>query len=868
MSSTAPKHTPMMAQYLAIKAQYPQMLVFYRMGDFYELFYDDAEEAARLIGITLTTRGMSGGLPVKMAGVPVVSVETYLARLVKLGLSVAICEQIGDPATSKGPVERKVVRVVTPGTLTDPALLARKADTLLLSVLGDRQLIGTAWLNLASGVLTLAEFPAERLAAWLERIQPAEILYADAQGRVPTIRAVSQSALPDWHFDVDRAHSDLCTQFGVNSLSGFGADGLAPAIGAAGALLRYARDTQGGQLVHLTQLGVERESDFIGLDAVTRRNLEITETLRGEESPTLFSLLDRCATGMGSRLLRHWLHHPLRDARRAADRHAAIGALLARDAAQPFFLEQSIALLSAFGDMDRIAARIALRSARPRELASLARDLVALPTLQARATQLTGALLNALVPDLTAPAHAIEALRRIAADPSAQVRDGGVIAPGVDTELDELRAIQTDHGDFLVALESRERERTGIPNLRVEYNKVHGFYIELTSSHLEKAPADYIRRQTLKNAERYITPELKAFEDKVLGANERALAREKWLYERVLDDLVPTVSTLQRAARAVAELDVLMALAGLAATHRWTAPRFVDDSLFHVRRGAHPVVQAQVEAQGERFVANDLVLDGSRRLLLITGPNMGGKSTYMRQAALIALMAYAGCYVPAEEVVLGPIDQILTRIGAADDLAQGRSTFMVEMIETAAILNNATEHSLVIMDEVGRGTSTFDGMALASAIAQSLAQQRRPLTLFATHYFELTHLAEQLPGVANVHVTAAEHRGGIVFLHAIEEGAASKSYGLQVAKLAGVPEVTLQLARKRLAKLEALSQAQQPQLGLFDTPMATPSANAAGDDAEPLHTLLQRLEAIDPDALSPREAHALLYELIALGRGH
>ncbi|HEU4620882.1 MAG TPA: DNA mismatch repair protein MutS [Burkholderiaceae bacterium] len=854
----------MMRQYLAIKAQYPHMLVFYRMGDFYELFFDDAEKAARMVGITLTTRGQSAGKPVRMAGVPVVSVESYLARLVKFGESIAICEQIGDPATSKGPVERKVVRVVTPGTLTDPALLAKKADTVLLAAHGDRALLGCAWLNLAAGELCLSEIAPARFAATFERVAPSELLFADGHGRFATPRDIPQTPVPDWHFDRTRAVETLKTQLGVASLEGFGADGLTHALAAAAAVLQYAKDTQGGQLTHVTTLRVERESDYVMLDAVSRRNLEITETIRGEAAPTLFSLVDRCSTGMGSRLLRHWLHHPLRDRAVVESRHAAIGALLARDATEPFYLAKLDELLNDRCDVDRITARIALRSVRPRELAGLARDIAALPLLVEHAGACADALIANCVADLVAPAGLEPALARIAAEPAAALRDGGVIAAGVDAELDELRALQTGHGDFLMALEARERDRTGIPNLRVEYNRVHGFYIELTSSHTAKAPTEYVRRQTLKNAERYITPELKSFEDKVLSANDRALAREKWLYEGLLDELAPHVPALQRIARALAMLDALQGLARLARDLRWTRPKFAPQPMLHIRRGRHPVVEAQLEAANERYVPNDVVLDPSRRLLLITGPNMGGKSTYMRQAALIALLAYAGSWVPADEAVLGPIDQIWTRIGAADDLAQGRSTFMVEMTETAAILNGATERSLVVMDEVGRGTSTYDGLALASAIAQTLATKNRSLALFATHYFELTQLAQDLQGVANVHVTAAEHRGGIVFLHAIEEGAASKSYGLQVAKLAGVPESTVQLARRQLAALEASTQGVRPQLGLFDAHDEEPQAESFLDHAPHAPTeVLARLAEVDVDALSPREAHAFLYELVA-----
>jgi DNA mismatch repair protein MutS len=876
----------MMRQYLGIKADYPHMLVFYRMGDFYEVFFDDAERAARLIGITITTRGQSAGQPIKMAGVPVVSLESYLAKLVKLGESVAICEQIGDPATSKGPVDRKVVRVVTPGTLTDPALLARKADNLLMAVQSAGPKLGAAWLNLASGEMRLTEIDETRFNTLFERVLPSELLRPERRSQWALPRPTAQASVPDWHFDAVRAEAALKAHFGVASLEGFGIappESHALAIGAAGALLQYARDTQGlsGDALpgHFSGLHVERDTDHITLDAVTRRNLEISETLRGEDAPTLFSLMDQCATGMGSRLLRHWLHHPLRDTNVVQTRHASLLAMLGRDAGNPFFLTRLRELLSSIADIDRISARIALRSVRPRELAALARDLQSLPRFGAHLDSpqvLATPLLDAIQGDLRCTPELLALLEQIAIEPSIQLRDGGVIAPGVDAQLDELRALQSGHGEFLVALEARERERTGIPNLRVEYNKVHGFYIELTASYLEKAPADYVRRQTLKNAERYITPELKAFEDKVLGANERALAREKWLFEQLLDALAPWIACIQRVGRAIALLDVLQTLACIARDKHWAQPRFVAHTHLHIRKGRHPVVEAQLESgrdskASERFVANDLLLDASRRMLLITGPNMGGKSTYMRQTALIVLLAYCGSFVPADEAIIGRIDQIHTRIGAADDLAQGRSTFMVEMTETAAILNSANEHSLVIMDEVGRGTSTFDGMALASAIAQTLALKSRSLALFATHYFELTQLASSLPAVANVHVTAAEHRGAIVFLHAIEEGAASKSYGLQVARLAGVPEATLQIARKALAKLESQggASADASQIGLFEplasdtnsAPLAHPeSASAGAIDSE----VLNRLASLPLDELSPREAHALLYEIRAL----
>ncbi|WP_085318361.1 DNA mismatch repair protein MutS [Derxia lacustris] len=911
-------HTPLMQQYLRIKAEHPGLLVFFRMGDFYELFYDDAEKASRLLSITLTTRGQSAGLPVRMAGVPVHALDGYLAKLVRIGESVAIAEQIGDPALAKGLVERKVVRIVTPGTVTEPQLLAAKRDTVLLAVCAAPlatptrrgpppvPMLGLASLNLAVGELVLEEIPLARWTATLERIAPSELLCADGAARLDTPPGLARSTVPDWHFDVAHGAEALRHQFDVATLDGLGAGDLKAALGAAGAVLRYARETQGGaaaeaqRLAHLNQLRVARESDLVLLDAVTRRNLEITEPLRGEQAgadaPTLFRELDLCATGMGSRLLRHWLHHPRRNAREVGARHAAIDALLDHDARTPGHAAQLARSLGEFGDIDRVAARIALRSVRPRELAGLRGDLAALPALrdaiaavQAGAPDFDGDSAN-LLADCAAgcevPAIALDLLGALADEPGANVRDGGVFAPGVDLALDELRALQTGHGDFLMQLEARERERSGIANLRVEYNRVQGFYIEIAASLAARAPADYQRRQTLKNVERYVTPELKSFEDKVLGAQERGLAREKALWEDLLDALTPLVPALQAIARAVAQIDTLQALARVARERRWVRPRFVATPTLVLRRGRHPVVEAQLERDGhgkENFVANDLRLDAARRMLLVTGPNMGGKSTYMRQAALIALLAYAGSFVPADEATLGPIDAIYTRIGAADDLAQGRSTFMVEMTETAAILNQATQHSLVLMDEVGRGTSTFDGMALASAIAQTLALRNRSLALFATHYFELTELASTLDGVANVHVTAAEHRGGIVFLHAVQEGAASKSYGLQVARLAGVPESALQLARKLLARLEAQARDSGPQLGLFapeEDAFAAPDFAAALAFDDPLPApepvpaespaalaLLDEIRALDADALSPREAQALVYEWTARLRG-
>jgi len=860
MTDIAP-HTPMMQQYLRLKAQHPDILLFYRMGDFYELFHEDAEKAARLLDITLTTRGASAGAPIRMAGVPWHAVEQYLAKLVKLGESVAICEQIGDPATSKGPVERAVTRIVTPGTLTDSALLEEKSDNLLLAVSMDARgapvdggsSAGLAWLNLASGELRVTEIAMQNLAHELRRIAPAEILIAD---RVPpehplalALAGFALTRLPEWHFDIDAGRKALLDQLGAASLAGYGCEDLRPAIGACGALLDYARKTQGQALAHVNAVTPERAGQYLRMDAATRRNLELTETLRGEPAPTLFSLLDECASGMGSRLLRLWLHHPLRDRAPLAARHTAVAALIEAGAAPAIHK-----LLRRFADVERITGRIALKSARPRDLSGLRDSLALLPEL----TRLIDAiptdtpLLAELARELAVPAACLALLARaIQSEPAALVREGGVIADGYSAELDELRGLQTNAGEFLLALEARERERTGIPNLKVEYNRVHGFYIEITNAHAAKVPLDYRRRQTLKNAERYITPELKVFEDKALSARDRALALEKSLYGELLAQLGAQVQTLQRIARALAAIDVLACFATTAARHDYCRPDFAQEPLLEIDAGRHPVVEAQIEG----FIANGTRLSPARQLLLITGPNMGGKSTYMRQVALIVLMAHVGAFVPAASARIGPIDQIFTRIGAADDLAGGRSTFMVEMTESANILHNATPQSLVLMDEVGRGTSTFDGLALAWAIARHLLERNRSLTLFATHYFELTRLALEYREAANVHLDAVEHKDSIVFLHAVEEGPASQSYGLQVASLAGVPKPVIRNARRYLQMLEEASLTRGSQADLF-------AAGQAPIEPEPaFDALREALAAINPDDLSPREALELLYRL-------
>jgi DNA mismatch repair protein MutS len=837
-------HTPMMQQYFALKAQYPDMLLFYRMGDFYEMFYGDAERAAKLLDITLTTRGQSAGQPIRMAGVPFHAVEQYLAKLVKLGESVAICEQVGDVATSKGPVERKVTRVVTPGTLTDSALLPASRESLLMAVHLAENAAGLAWIALASGRLTISQVPAAHLPAEIERLQPAEILCASE----PPIRVrAATKRLEPWQFDAEAAARDLARQFGTVDLSGFDCAGMEVAVAAAGALVAYCRHTQQSALPHVTGLRVERESEFVLMDAATRRNLEISETLGGAESPTLFSLLDRSATTMGGRRLRHWLHHPLRDTATLARRHAAIDALLhpSSRVRHPAVREA----LSTWSDVERIVARVALRTARPRDLSGLRDTLATLPALHA--TLADNPQLETLRPAL---APAPEVHERLAAaikeDPAAMIREGGVIRGGCDAELDELRAIQDDCGTFLQAMEARERERTGIANLRVEFNRVHGFYIEVTQANLDKVPDDYRRRQTMKNAERFVTPELKAFEDKALAAGERALAREKALYDELLTFLNTHLARLQEIGQAAAELDALCALAASAEAMGLVRPEFTAEDRIDIVDGRHLVVESQVDD----FIPNDTALNRSRQLLLITGPNMGGKSTYMRQVAQIALLAYCGCFVPAKSACVGPIDRIFTRIGASDDLAGGRSTFMVEMTEAAAILNNATPRSLVLVDEIGRGTSTFDGLALAYAIARHLAEAVRCYTLFATHYFELTQLATLLPGVANVHLDAVEHKDRIVFLHRLEGGPADRSYGIHVAHLAGIPRDVVRAARKHLSELESQLRQASPQPDLF--------AAAAPVEPEPAaDELREALDAIEPDTLSPREALEALYAL-------
>lgn len=851
-------HTPMMQQYLRIKAQHTDKLLFYRMGDFYELFFEDAEKAAKLLDITLTQRGSSAGKPIKMAGVPYHAADQYLAKLVKLGESVAICEQVGDPAKSKGPVERKVIRIITPGTLTDAALLDDKRDCIVLAISLQKSVLGLAWLNLAAGQFRLLETAPANLMSELERLKPAEILLSESFENLPASTESSiYKRLPAWQFDYDNAVRHLTRLMGTHDLSAFGCNEMHAALQAAGAVLEYVRLTQATDIVHIKALQVEHNENYLRMDAATRRNLEISETLRGESSPTLMSLLDTCSTSMGSRLLRHWLHHPLRDYTTLRHRLDSVAQLIeAPGTAAPYkaIKEQ----LQHIADIERISARIALKSARPRDLSSLRDSLLYFPAIALKVVDLSSMHLTRLAEAMRPENELVTMLQRaLLPEPGVLLREGGVIADGYDAELDELRALQNNCGEFLLQLEAREKARTGIPNLKVEYNRVHGFYIEITHVHSDKIPPDYRRRQTLKNAERYVTPELQAFENKSLSARDQALAREKYLYEMLLDHLLGYIDHLQRMAQSVAELDVLSTFAERAQSLNYIAPVFTNEPVIAIQAGRHPVVESQVD----HYIANDAQLgswDGrARQMLIITGPNMGGKSTYMRQVALIALLAHCGSYVPASSVRLGPIDQIFTRIGASDDLAGGRSTFMVEMTEIANILRHATAQSLVLVDEIGRGTSTFDGLALAFAIARYLLTKIQSYTLFATHYFELTRLAEEFGQAVNIHLGAVEYKQHIVFLHTVNEGPASQSYGLHVAALAGVPNPVIKAAKKILVQLERDSAMKNPQPDLF--------TDLAGVTSDPLpettHPIFAYLSQLVPDELTPKQALEQLYTL-------
>ncbi|HBR97358.1 MAG TPA: DNA mismatch repair protein MutS [Gammaproteobacteria bacterium] len=846
MSSDNSKHTPMMRQYLSIKSDYPDMLLFYRMGDFYELFYEDAQKAAHLLDITLTARGKSGGSPIPMAGIPYHAAESYLARLITRGESVAICEQIGDPATSKGPVERAVSRVLTPGTVTDEALLNERDEALLVAVNGDHARFGIAALDLGSGRFTLQEVESDQaLQAEIERLRPAELLVSEDTSPPPHLERFHQRSRPPWHFDTASGRRNLIEHFSTTDLRGFGCDTLDVAIGAAGCVLHYVKDTQRSALPHITGLATEFAGDSVVLDAATRRNLELEFNLAGGREHTLLSVVDKTRTSMGGRKLKRWLNRPLRDHAELRERQAAVTSQLDSAVRDPVR-----DVLQQIGDIERIVTRVALLSARPRDLSSLRDSLAVLPDLQAQLAPLDDARTRALADAIGTFPELLALLQRALVEtPPALIRDGGVLAEGYDEQLDEWRNLGANAESYLLELEAREREATGISTLKVGYNRVHGYYIEISRAAAEQAPAHYTRRQTLKAAERFIIPELKTFEDKVLSARERALSREKHLYEALLKTILEDMLALRDSAEAIAQLDILCGFADVADALSWSCPTFVKENTLRYESGRHPVVEQLLT---EPFVPNDLIMDDKRRMLLITGPNMGGKSTFMRQTALIALLAHIGSFVPANAVEIGPMDRIFTRIGASDDLAAGQSTFMVEMTEAANILHNATRHSLVLMDEIGRGTSTFDGLSLAWACAEHLARANSALCLFATHYFELTELADQIATIHNVHLDAIEHQGDIVFMHHVKSGPANRSYGLQVAQLAGLPKAVIASADARLSELEAApaSQAtpaaQAQQLGLFD---ALPSAT------------LNQLQALEPDDMTPRQALEAIYAL-------
>lgn len=851
-------HTPMMQQYLKIKAQHPHELVFYRMGDFYELFFDDAKKAAHLLDITLTARGKSAGEPIPMAGIPYHAADGYLAKLVRAGISVAIAEQIGDPETSKGPVERKVMRVVTPGTVSDEAFLDERRDNLLVALCRARTaeikqtIFGFATLDIGSGRFFVFEVNGiDTARAELQRLAPAELLLDETIDHPDILARNGVRRRPVWEFEIETAERLLTQQFNTKDLQGFGCAHLRVAIPAAGCLLQYARETQRTSLPHIRSIMHERREDSVAIDGSTRRNLELDINLGGGSEHTLFAVLDKTRSAMGSRLLRRWLNRPLCDRAILEQRQQAITSLLC-----DYKFEAVRKALQPIGDMERILARVALRSARPRDLTRLRVSLASLPQLQSAARTLDDSpLITTLAQQASEFPHLDNLLARALIDnPPMVIREGGVIAEGYDAELDELRFISSNAGDYLVDLETRERARTNISTLKVGYNRVHGYFIEISRGQANQAPADYIRRQTLKNAERFITPELKEFEDKALSAKSRALAREKALYDELLEQLNTELIALQDSAAAIAELDVLSTLAENAETLNLCRPQLTEEEIIDIREGRHLVVEQVLDTP---FIPNDVQFNDERRMLIVTGPNMGGKSTYMRQTALIVLLAHIGSYVPAKSARIGIVDQIFTRIGSSDDLAGGRSTFMVEMTETANILHNATARSLVLMDEIGRGTSTFDGLSLAWAAATYLVSKLRAFTLFATHYFELTQLPEQFVQAVNVHLDATEYNDHIVFLHTIQEGPANRSYGLQVAKLAGIPQSVIASAKRKLAELEAGNTA------FAASTASTPLQPDLFAPSTP-HPALERLREIDPDNLSARDALELLYDLKGL----
>ncbi len=850
VNKSSKQHTPMMQQYLRIKAEHPSVLLFYRMGDFYELFHDDAKKASRLLDITLTKRGTSNGQPIPMAGIPHHSAETYLAKLVRLGESIAICEQIGDPATSKGPVERRVVRIVTPGTVTDERLLEERRDNLLAALHFANGLYALAWLDMSSGQFSLMELDREEaFLAELERLQPAELLVNEVIELSDPLDLSKRNGIrrhPPWLFDHESGFRLLTAQFATKDLSGFGCGQLSAGLGAAGALLEYVKDTQKTSLPHIQGISLEKREHSIIMDAATRSNLEIDRNLQGTTENTLVSVMDNTATAMGGRMLRRWLNQPIRDHEVLKQRYHSISVLM-----DNYEFQSLHEILRGIGDIERILARIALGSARPRDLSTLRDSLTLLPSVRAALQSMDCDDIQKLKKQIAEHPETCDLLTQAIIDnPPVLIRDGGVIAPGFDQELDQLRELRDNSNQFLIDLEVRERERTGIATLKVGYNRVHGYFIEISKLNSAKAPAEYIRRQTLKGAERYITPELKKFEDQVLSAKERALRKEKILYEEVLEQLREELLLLQQSAAGLATLDVICNFAERAVSLNLCCAELSSDPMIEIIEGRHPVVEQVLQ---DVFVPNSLKLDNDQRMKIITGPNMGGKSTFMRQTAIIVLLAHVGSFVPAKRVTVGPVDRIFTRIGASDDLAGGRSTFMVEMTETANILHNATRQSLVLMDEIGRGTSTFDGLALAWACARNLANEVGSFTLFATHYFELTHLPEEIDSIENVHFTAAEHGDGIVFLHSVKDGPANQSYGLQVAALAGVPKHVIADAKSHLRKLESQVLVTQH----IDVPLHQMSLFSTASE-QPLN---QAIQEINPDELSPKQALDALYKL-------
>jgi DNA mismatch repair protein MutS len=857
-SPNTTRHTPMMQQYLKIKAEFPHMLVFYRMGDFYELFFEDAKKASQLLDLSLTARGRSAGEPIPMAGLPYHAVDNYLSKLVKLNQSVAICEQIGDPATSKGPVERKVVRIITPGTLTEDSLLEEREDNLLAAIYEGKEKFGLSILDIASGRFSICELTSlEALQTELERHKPAELLLSEET----QLRTLLQQQLgktsafceqPPWWFDEQTARRLLNQQFATQDLQGFGCEQYATAIAAAGCLLQYVQNTQRMALPHIRSLSLEQHETAIILDTVSRRNLEITQSISGPKEHTLAGVVDRTSTPMGSRLLRRWLNRPIRDQQTLQQRHQCVATLLLNNQ-----YETLHPLLKQIGDIERVLTRFALRTARPRDFERLKNSLGILPELEQALLVIKDPLIQYFMQQISTYPQLHDLLSKaVVENPPVLIRDGGVIANGYDPELDELRNLQNNAHQFLIDLEKREKERSGISNLKVNYNRVHGYYIEVSRLHSERVPENYQRRQTLKASERYVTPELKDFEEKALSANEKALALEKALYDELFDRISPHLGALQESAEAISELDVLLNFAERAYTLQWCKPELAQSRILHIKQGRHPVVE---QYQTAPFVPNDINMHNQRNMLLITGPNMGGKSTYMRQIALITLLAHIGSFVPAEAARFGPVDRIFTRIGASDDLAGGRSTFMVEMTETANILHNATSDSLVLMDEIGRGTSTYDGLSLAYAAAHHLASNSGAFTLFATHYFELTQLPEEFAHIVNVHFNAVEHGDKIVFLHQVQEGSASRSYGIQVAALAGIPQEVIKLARSKLASLEQGNDQENP-AEKDKHPQSTDNNLSLFDDEISLQ-LKDIINHLDPDTLSARQALDLIYQL-------